>query len=185
MVVGLGNPGREYEATRHNIGFMAVDYLASRHGLVFKESKWQAELVKARVWGEDLLLVKPQTYMNRSGLAARAIAGFYRLENSHIIVIHDELDLPLGRVKVMTNRGAGGHNGIRSLIEHLGGKDFVRLRVGIGRPPAGWETANFVLSRFAAEEDGAVVEGLTRIEEAVRLIVEEGVAAAANRVNAA
>lgn len=185
MVVGLGNPGREYAATRHNIGFMALDSLAEGNGLAFRESKWQAETVKARLWGEDVVLVKPLTFMNRSGQAVRAIAGFYRIENDRIVVIHDELDLPLGRVKVMSNRGAGGHNGIRSLIEHLGGKDFIRLRMGVGRPPAGWVTSDFVLSRFAAEEEGAVADGLSRAGEAVRLILEEGVNAAANRINGA
>ena len=183
LVVGLGNPGKEYAVTRHNIGFIFLDYLAERYRFVFKGTKWQAETAKDLSWGYPVLFVKPQTFMNRSGLAVRAIADFYQIEASRIIVIHDDLDLPLGRTKLMTNRGAGGHNGLRSLIEHLGGKDFVRVRVGIGRPDNAERVSDFVLSRFGQEELPMVREELQRIEDGIRLVMEEGLSVAMNRIN--
>ncbi len=183
VVVGLGNPGKEYAATRHNIGFIFLDYLADKYRFTFKGTKWQAETAKDLSWGYPVLFVKPQTYMNRSGTAVRAIADFYQVEPRRIIVIHDDLDLPLGRTKIMVNRGAGGHNGIRSLIEHLGGNDFVRVRVGIGRPDNVGRVSDFVLSRFGQEEAVMVLEELQCIEDGVRLVMEEGLSVAMNRIN--
>ncbi|MDP2816192.1 MAG: aminoacyl-tRNA hydrolase, partial [Rectinemataceae bacterium] len=170
-------------ATRHNIGFIFLDYLAEKYRFTFKGTKWHAETAKDQSWGFPVLFVKPQTYMNRSGVAVRAIADFYQVEASKIIVIHDDLDLPLGRTKIIVNRGAGGHNGIRSLIEHLGGNDFVRVRVGIGRPEHTAKVSDFVLSRFGQEEAPMVLEELHSIEIGVRLIMEEGLAIAMNRIN--
>jgi peptidyl-tRNA hydrolase, PTH1 family len=184
VVVGLGNPGEEYAATRHNIGFIFLDYLAEKYRFTFKGTKWQAEAAKDISWGYPVLFVKPQTYMNRSGIAVRAVADFYQVDSSRIIVIHDDLDLPLGRARIMVNRGAGGHNGIRSLIEHLGGNDFVRIRVGIGRPEHAGGVSDFVLSRFGREEAAKVREEMDSIETGLRLIMEEGLSAAMNRVNA-
>lgn len=183
VVVGLGNPGKEYAATRHNIGFIFLDYLAEKYGFIFKGTKWQAEAAKDLSWGYPVLFVKPQAYMNKSGIAVRAIADFYQVEAAKIVVVHDDLDLPLGRTKIMVKRGAGGHNGIRSLIEHLGGNDFVRVRVGIGRPENAARVSDFVLSRFGQEEAPMVLEELQRIEEGVRLVMEEGVSVAMNRIN--
>ena len=183
VVVGLGNPGKEYAATRHNIGFIFLDYLAEKYRFAFKGTKWQAETAKDLSWGYPVLFVKPQTYMNRSGVAVRAIADFYQVDSSKIIVIHDDLDLPLGRTKIMVNRGAGGHNGIRSLIEHLGGNDFVRVRVGIGRPLNVERMSDFVLSRFGQEESARVLEELHTIETGLRLVMEEGLSVAMNRIN--
>jgi PTH1 family peptidyl-tRNA hydrolase len=183
LVVGLGNPGKEYAATRHNIGFIFLDYLAEKYRFTFKGSKWQAETAKDLSWGYPVLFVKPLTYMNRSGVAVRAIADFHQVDSSRIIVIHDDLDLPLGRTKIITNRGAGGHNGIRSLIEHLGGNDFVRVRVGIGRPDNRERVSDFVLSRFGQDETPMLLEELHSIEAGVRLIMEEGLTVAMNRIN--
>ncbi|MGV1098763.1 aminoacyl-tRNA hydrolase [Thiovibrio sp. JS02] len=183
LLVGLGNPGKDYAATRHNIGFIFLDYLAAKYGFSFKGTKWQADAAKEQLWGKQLLLVKPLTYMNRSGAAVQAIANFHQVPVDRIIVVHDELDLPLGRTKIMVNRGAGGHNGIRSMIEQLGSKDFVRVRVGIGRPFSDEGISNFVLSRFSAEEQPLVQQELENIEEGVRLILEQGVASAMNRMN--
>jgi len=183
LLVGLGNPGKDYAATRHNIGFMFLDYLAGKYGFSFKGTKWQAEAAKEQLWGSPLLLVKPQTYMNRSGAAVAPLAHFYQVSPPGIIVVHDELDLPLGRSKITVSRGAGGHNGIRSLIEQLGSKEFVRVRVGIGRPPAVEGVSNFVLSRFSAEEQPLVRLELEKIEEGVRLLVAQGVASAMNWLN--
>jgi len=183
IVVGLGNPGKEYAATRHNIGFIFLDYLADKYRFTFKGTKWQAETVKDLSWGYPVLFVKPQTYMNLSGAAVRAIADFYQVDSSRIIVIHDDLDLPLGRTKIMINRGSGGHNGIRSLIDHLGGNDFVRIRIGIGRPDNLERVSDFVLSRFGQEEAEKVMEEFNRLEAGVRLVMEEGLSVAMNRIN--
>ena len=184
IVVGLGNPGKEYAATRHNIGFIFLDYLADKYRFTFKGTKWQAETVKDLSWGYPVLFVKPQTYMNLSGAAVRAIADFYQVDSSRIIVIHDDLDLPLGRTKIMINRGSGGHNGIRSLIDHLGGNDFVRIRIGIGRPDNLERVSDFVLSRFEQEETEKMCEELNRLEMGIRLVMEEGLPVAMNRINA-
>ena len=183
VIVGLGNPGKDYALTRHNIGFIFVDYLAAKYGLTFKGSKWQAETVKDRLWGQSVLLVKPQTYMNKSGLSVGQIANFYQVPNENIIVVHDGLDLALGRSKIVINRGAGGHNGIRSLIEHLGGKDFVRFRVGIGRPQNAASVSKFVLSKFSSQEQQVMDEALANLEQGVRLIADEGIIAAMNTIN--
>ncbi len=183
IIVGLGNPGKEYEATRHNIGFIFLDYLAERNSLSFKGSKWQADVVKDRLWGESLLLVKPLAFMNRSGQSVGKIAKFYNVEPENIIVVHDDLDLPLGRIKVTINRGAGGHNGIRSIMDHLGSKGFPRVKVGIGRPERSEVVSKFVLSRFASEEKDLLGEQLQKIEEAVELIITSGPLKAMNQIN--
>ena len=183
LIVGLGNPGAEYQRTRHNIGFMFLDYLAERHQLTFATSKWKAEVVKGRMFGETVVLVKPQTFMNLSGTAVAAVVGFYRIPVENVLVVHDELDLELGRVKMVVDRGPGGHNGVRSLIEHLGGKNFVRLRVGIGRPPGQAGAASYVLSRFTADELAALEQDFRQLEEGVEAFLLKGAAAAMNLVN--
>lgn len=185
MLVGLGNPGGKYAGTRHNIGFLFLDYLAEKHGFKLKGSKWNALVAKESLWGEQILLVKPETYMNLSGTAVGKAAAFYQIAPQAIIVVHDDLDLALGRVRIVTKRGAGGHNGVRSIIEHLGAKDFVRIRVGINRPDTGQDVARYVLSVFTPDERERMQECLLSIEDGVRLIVEQGVSAAMNRINAA
>jgi peptidyl-tRNA hydrolase, PTH1 family len=184
LLVGLGNPGDRYEATRHNIGFLALDYVADRHGLAFTESRWQALFSKAVLWKETVILIKPQTFMNASGRAVAAVASFFKIPPDRIIVVHDDLDLPLGRAKIVSDRGAGGHNGIRSIISELGTNDFCRIRAGIGRPQPPLAVTHYVLSEFEPEERSKVEEELVVIEEAVRLIIENGMPAAMNRINA-
>ncbi len=185
LVAGLGNPGANYKKTRHNIGFQFLDYLTERHGLCFKESKWNADVVKASLWGQPLLLVKPQTFMNRSGQAVAAIARFYRIASEKVIVIHDELDLQSGRLKIVRDRGPGGHNGIRSIIENLGAKDFTRIRMGIGRPTGPIAIADYVLSKFSKQEGEQLDICFTDAERGLMLIVEQGVASAMNEINSA
>jgi peptidyl-tRNA hydrolase, PTH1 family len=184
LLAGLGNPGDKYEATRHNIGFMALDYLASRQSLSFADSKWQALIGKGELWNTPVILIKPQTFMNASGRAVAAVASFFKILPSNIIVVHDELDLQLGRVKIVIDRGAGGHNGIRSIIDSLGTASFCRIRAGIGRPEPPIPTASYVLSEFRTEERVKVEEEFGIIEEAVKLILDGGVSAAMNRINA-
>jgi len=184
MVVGLGNPGVEYAATRHNAGFLFLDYLADRHRMSFSGSKWQAQVATAKLWGASLVLVKPETFMNRSGMAAGRIAAYYKVAPERIIVIHDDLDLPVGRVKLMVGRGAGGHNGIRSLISQLGTRDFPRFKVGIGRPEGPMPVEKYVLADFSLQERQEVEGVFEQLENGVRLVVECGVVAAMNKINA-
>lgn len=183
LLVGLGNPGNDYSVTRHNIGFIFLDYLAAKNGFVFKRSKWQAEVVKDTLWAKPIVLAKPQTYMNRSGSAVSLIVNFYQVPTENLIVVHDDLDLELGRIKIVTERGAGGHKGIRSIIQHLGVNDFVRIRVGIGRPPPPMSASSYVLSRFSEDDQKVLKESLQQIEEAARMIIEHDVTTAMNRIN--
>jgi len=183
MLVGLGNPGKDYAQTRHNIGFIFLDYLAEKYNLTFKQSKWQAQTVKEVLWGEPVLLLKPLTFMNRSGQAVGEACRFYQTEPAEIIVIHDDLDLETGRIKLVTNRGTGGHKGIQSIVEHLATREFMRIRVGIGRPANREEVSNFVLNRFSSGERDLVRQCLEDIEEAVRLILQNGLTAAMNVIN--
>lgn len=170
--------------TRHNIGFLFLDYLADRHRLALKGSKWQADTAKGVLWGSQVVLCKPMTYMNRSGNAVGQVARFYDLEPSRVAVIHDDLDLPFGRLRLVANRGAGGHNGIKSIIDHLGTKDFPRLRVGVGRPSGEITASDYVLARFNSDEQRELPALFARVEEAIERIMTDGVLAAMNVVNA-
>jgi PTH1 family peptidyl-tRNA hydrolase len=183
IIVGLGNPGRKYERTRHNAGFMAVDELARNLHVEIAQEKYHALIVRTRIDSVETVLVKPQTYMNDSGRAVGAILRDTYAIASDLIVIHDELDLPLGTVRVKIGGGHGGHNGLRSIIEHLGTADFIRVRIGIGRPAPGMDSADYVLSPFLAEEKQVVPEVMTRAVEVVRVIVLEGSRGAMNKFN--
>lgn len=183
MLVGLGNPGKEYAKTRHNIGFIFLDYLAEKFNFTFKQSRWQADFSKETLWDRQVILLKPLTFMNRSGQAVGEACRYHQIEPSEVLVIHDDLDLELGKIRLVTNRGTGGHNGIRSIVEHLGTKDFMRLRVGIGRPQVKEEVSNYVLNRFASEEQALVQQALENIEAAVQLVFAKGTLAAMTTVN--
>jgi peptidyl-tRNA hydrolase, PTH1 family len=153
LIVGLGNPGREYAGHRHNVGFMVLDELASRSGAEAFRAKFSGEIARTELRGEDALLLKPMTYMNLSGDSVQPCAAFFKIPVDRVVVIHDELDVPFGEVRLKKGGGHAGHNGLRSLIQRMG-PDFGRLRVGIGRPPASFrgEVADYVLSPFSAEE---------------------------------
>ena len=183
LIVGLGNPGRKYNSTRHNIGFMALDYLASKAGAVFKESKWESDLVKTTLWSRPILLAKPTSYMNLSGKPVNRIASYYQIPPEQIVVIHDDLDLDAGRIKIVCGRGSGGHNGIKSIIEHLGTREFIRVRIGVGRPPDQVPPASFVLSKFREEELVNIEQAFSYIDQGIKIIENDNVAAAMNFVN--
>lgn len=170
--MGLGNPGRSYERTRHNIGFLVADELASRYGGDWRSRK-KAEAAPVSIGAANATLLKPTTYMNNSGAA---LSG-YKLEQ--IVVVHDDLDLPAGDVRVKVGGGHGGHNGLRSIFQHLGAKDFVRVRVGIGRPSVGVAPVDYVLGRM----DPAVKEAVPRAADAVEAVIEKGPEAAMNHFN--
>lgn len=185
LLVGLGNPGEQYVATRHNIGFLFLDYLAQRHGISLKnESKWEAEAGRGSLWGEPVFLLKPQTYMNRSGQAAGKVARFYRLAPEDLVVFHDEIDLPFGTARVARGRGAGGHNGVRSLMDHLGSRDFLRFRIGVGRPPGERAAAGYVLAPFSVEERQGFSDIFSLLEEGLKLLLTRDDKAAMNLINA-
>lgn len=183
IIVGLGNPGRTYERTRHNAGFMAIDELARGLRFDLSREKYHAWIGTGRIGDVEVLLAKPQTYMNESGRSVGAILRYTRVKYPDLVVVHDEIDLPLGVVRVKAGGGHGGHNGLRSIIEHIGTPDFIRVRVGVGRPSNGLEAADHVLSAFTADERKTAAEAFGRAAEAVRVIVLEGPARAMNRFN--
>ena len=183
IIVGLGNPGRTYERTRHNAGFMALDELARNLRVDGTQEKHHALIGKARIDSEESLLVKPQTYMNDSGRAVAAILRDAYKTVSDLIVLHDDLDLPLGSVRVKIGGGHGGHNGLRSIIECLGSSDFIRVRIGINRPALNMDAADYVLSPFLAEERPVAAEAIAKAAETIRRIVVEGPARAMDIVN--
>lgn len=180
MVVGLGNPGKEYVGTRHNAGFEVLDRLAEGAGLIFKsERKWKAHV--ATMEG-GILLVKPQNYMNLSGRAVVAVAGFYKVPPEAILVVHDDVALPIGQLRFRLSGGAGGHNGIKSLLAELGTNTFPRLKVGVGEA-TGPDLSGHVLGRFREEEREEVENSLARAVEAVQVALAQGVGTGANSYN--
>jgi PTH1 family peptidyl-tRNA hydrolase len=180
LVVGLGNPGKAYRDTRHNVGFMILDRLAERERVAFRTEKaWQAEVARAG----DTLLCKPLTYMNLSGEAAHPLAQFYKIEPAQTLVVLDDMALPLGRLRLRESGSSGGHNGLQSLIEHFGTPALPRLRIGIGAAPGADRAVGHVLGRFAAEERGPLDESLARALAAIDRAQTDGLAAAMNAFN--
>ena len=161
LVAGLGNPGAKYEQTRHNAGFWFVDELARRCSTQFRsESKYKSDVARCTVDGKDCRLQKPMDFMNRSGQSVAALAGFYRIPRNAILVVHDDLDLPVGTVKLKKGGGHGGHNGLRDLVSHLGGNDFLRLRIGIGHPGHRDDVVDYVLKNASREDRGLIDQAI-------------------------
>jgi PTH1 family peptidyl-tRNA hydrolase len=182
FVAGLGNPGREYAATRHNVGWMALDELARRHDGSWR-SKFSGQLAEVRVNGARVALLKPETYMNESGRSIRTAAKFFKTPVAGVLIVHDDVDLEVGRLQARLGGGLAGHNGLRSIAQELGSQDFPRLRIGVGRPGRGdrRSVADFVLSPFSPETD---VDGLVaRSADAVEVLLAEGLEAAQQRFN--
>jgi peptidyl-tRNA hydrolase, PTH1 family len=189
MIVGLGNPGPQYTANRHNLGFQCVDLFAARHGVEMGKLQLQARTGEGWVarGGErqKVLLVKPLTYMNASGQAVGPLARYYRVGLEEIIVVHDDLDLASGKLRLRTGGGAGGQNGVKSLIQHLGSPDFARLRIGIGRPPAQMDPAAYVLQNFSPTEEAIFGPLRLRVCDALTCWLFDGIEAAMNLYNRA
>jgi PTH1 family peptidyl-tRNA hydrolase len=187
LVVGLGNPGREYDGTRHNIGFAALDRLAERLGCSFRSrSRFSAQVAEAGAGGAGkVMLAKPQTFMNRSGSAVQALLVWLKIEPTQLLVVVDDADLPLGQIRLRASGGSGGHNGLRSIIEALGGnEEFARLRVGIGRTaPVGTDITGHVLGRFAPAEREVAEEAVATAVEAMECCLRDGLAEGMNRFN--
>jgi PTH1 family peptidyl-tRNA hydrolase len=188
LVVGLGNPGKKYEKNRHNVGFMVVERLARSHGLPDFKEKFSAVWTKGEIASgggrHAVALLEPQTFMNLSGDSVQPAAAFLKVDPAHVIVVHDELDLPWQDVRIKVGGGHAGHNGLRSIIQRLG-PEFVRVRVGVGRPPAGWrgDVADYVLNDFDSAERPELPDVVDRAVVAVEKIVADGLAAAMNHVN--
>jgi len=182
LVVGLGNPGREYARNRHNVGYMVVDELARRHGGSWRR-KFSGQLAEVRIDGHKVALLKPETYMNESGRSVQAAAAFFKVDPDAVLAVHDEGDLELGRLQARKGGGLAGHNGLRSLNRSLGTPDFLRLRVGVGRPERGDRRplADFVLSDFEPHEDAEAL--VARAADAVETLDAEGLEAAQRRFN--
>ena len=182
LVVGLGNPGAKYEGNRHNVGFMVVDQLARRWSADPFRDKFSGQFARARVGSEDVVLLKPQTFMNLSGSSVQKAMVFFKVELGRVLVIHDELDLDFGTLKLKLGGGTAGHNGLKSMLAECGGPDFARIRVGIGRPRSG-PTERHVLSDFSQDECGSLSDVIERASLAATDVVSLGISAAMNRHN--
>ena len=186
LIVGLGNPGREYESTRHNSGFQWVDEFAHAHQCTFKtEGKFHGLATRSQVYGRELFLLKPQTYMNVSGRAVGALAQFYKIAPPNILVVHDELDLPPGNAKLKLGGGHGGHNGLKDIIAHLGTRDFWRLRIGIGHPGERADVSDYVLNAPRREEAELIAHAMQRAQDVSSLILEGKLEAAMLKLHSA
>jgi len=185
MIVGLGNPGRQYAGTRHNVGFDLIDRLAVRLDASGLRLQSHALITTAQLEGHRILLAKPQTFMNLSGRSVQELSRFYKLPLDQILVVHDDLDLPLGTLRLRPGGGPGGQKGVASAIEMLGSEEFSRLRIGIGRPPGRMQAAAYVLQRFANDEQESLADALERAVDAAMLVVTGGIQAAMNRFNRA
>ncbi len=183
LVAGLGNPGRQYAGTRHNAGFMVVDELLRRFAVQPARAKMGAELSEAAVAGTKVIFCKPMEFMNVSGSAIARAAGFWKIPPRQILVVHDDMDIEVGRLKLADGGGTGGHNGLRSIVAELGTEDFCRLRFGIGRPPAHWEGADYVLADFSAEERKALPNLIEEAADVAQAVVQDGLVAAMNKFN--
>lgn len=184
IVVGLGNPGGRYVGTRHNVGFEVLARLAAQYAANPPRSRFDAEVTEIAIGGERTLLAAPQTYMNLSGRCVRQIVDFYKVPISELLVVCDDMNLEVGRLRLRASGSAGGQKGLQDIIERLGTEEFARLRVGIGRPPGRMDGAAYVLQRFSAADQEAMAPALVRAADAVVLWVDEGVQSAMNSVNA-
>lgn len=183
IIAGLGNPGKQYESTRHNIGFISVDYLASYFKVTMNKLKFKAVLGEGTVEGEKVLFVKPQTFMNLSGESLREIVHFYKIPQENLIVIYDDVSLPTGKIRIRPKGSDGGHNGIKSIIYQLTTDVFPRIKMGIGAPPKQWDMADWVIGRFTNEDISVLSHSVEKLPDIVTEIIKNGTASAMNRFN--
>ena len=184
LVVCLGNPGKQYENTRHNIGFMTADELERREGVKVNKLKYRALTGEMKIGGERVLVMKPQTYMNLSGEAVKLAGAFYKIPPERVIVISDDVSLPLGKLRIRANGSAGGHNGLKNIIAHLGTDAFPRIKVGVGAPDhPEHEMVDWVIGNFTSAEKKVVAEAVSRAADAIVCLIEKGVSEAQNKFN--
>lgn len=183
IIAGLGNPESKYDKTRHNIGFRLIDELAARNGITFSDRKHNGLVGKGIISGEKVILLKPLTYMNLSGECVGPAADYYKVEPENVIILFDDISLDVGRIRIRKKGSAGGHNGIKSIIAHLGSENFLRLKFGVGDKPKEMDLADYVLGRFSSQDEATVSEGIKRACEAVECMIGEGCDAAMNKYN--
>jgi len=183
LIAGLGNPGRDYRDTRHNVGFMLIDKIADQLNIKTVRMEMKAIVRKTNYENQRLILAKPQTFMNLSGQAVGALCRYYKVTTDHLLIVYDDIDLPLGSIRLRPGGGAGGQKGMQSIIDRLGTDSFPRLRIGIGRPPGRMDAANFVLHEFSRDERELVISTLDRAAHAVFTFVTQGLDTAMNRFN--
>lgn len=183
MIAGLGNPGSEYARTKHNVGFMFLDALAEKLGADNWKTKYDALVAEARIGTDKVLLVKPLTYMNESGRAVGPLMSWYKLAPEDLIVVHDDMDIPAGTIRIRRKGSAGGHNGMKSILYHVGDENFPRLRIGIGRPLPGWTVVKHVLAPFSEEDAPKIREAIDYLLPALECVVTDSVDLAMNRYN--
>lgn len=184
LIAGLGNPSKTYEGTRHNIGFTMIDAIGEKYDIDVTTKKHKAFVGRGIIDGMRVILAKPQTYMNLSGESVREIADFYKIEPENIIIIYDDISLDVGELRIRKKGSAGGHNGIKNIIAHLGTQEFPRIKVGIGNKPEGWDLADYVLSKYSKAEQEALEEAADGVIGAVKLMLMDDIEAAMNRYNA-
>ena len=183
LIVGLGNPGRRYGATRHNVGFQIVSRLAHKYGTASPKSRFHGELVEAQIQGQRVLLLCPDTFMNNSGQSVLAARDFYKIDHQQILVVCDDFNLPLAKLRLRKKGSSGGQKGLQDVISRLGDEEFARLRVGIGSPPAGWQVENYVLSKFNETERSEIENAFDNASQAVVTWVAEGIDSCMNQFN--
>lgn len=184
LIAGLGNPSKTYEGTRHNVGFAMIDALADAFQIDVTTKKHKAIVGRGVIEGMKVILAKPQTYMNLSGESIREIVDFYKIDPENMIIIYDDISLDVGRLRIRKKGSAGGHNGIKNIIAHLGTDVFPRIKVGVGEKPQGWDLADYVLSKYSKEEQQALREASDNVIGAVKLMVMDNIDAAMNQYNA-
>ncbi|MEQ0487453.1 aminoacyl-tRNA hydrolase [Anaerococcus murdochii] len=183
FIVGLGNPGLQYENTRHNVGFMTIDYLANKYDIDVRKLKFKSLYGQGEISGHKVMLIKPQTYMNNSGEAIRELKNFYKFDIDKLIVIYDDIDIDFGTIRIRKKGSAGSHNGMKSIIYQIQDDQFPRIKVSIGKKPEKWDLANFVLSGFSQEEVGVLEDEIRLAAEGIEIILKEDIDKAMNRCN--
>ena len=184
LLVCLGNPGKQYENTRHNIGFLTADALEKRYGVKINKLRYRALTGEVKIGGQRVLVIKPQTYMNLSGEAVKLAGGFYKIPPDHVLVISDDVSLPLGKLRIRVGGSAGGHNGLKNIIAHLGTDQFPRIKVGVGAPAhPDHEMVDWVIGNFTPQERKTVDEAIEKVLDAVECLIEKGVSETQNRFN--
>ena len=184
IIVGLGNPERRYDGTRHNIGFSAITALADEYNISMDFKKHKAVCGKGVIEGQKVILAMPQTYMNLSGESVRELVDYYKVDpEEELIIIYDDIALAPGKLRIRAKGSAGGHNGMKNIIAHLGSQEFPRIRIGVGEKPKGWDLADYVLGRFSREEEPVIREALKNVTQACKLMITEDVTSAMNQYN--
>ena len=184
VIVGLGNPGKEYAETKHNVGFRVIDKLADQYNIDVSKFKHRAFIGDGMISGKKVLLVKPQTYMNLSGESVREVMSFYKVPMENMIVVYDDTSLEVGMIRLREKGSAGGHNGIKNIISHMGTDTFNRVKVGIGEKPNGWDLADYVLAKFSKDDEAGIASGIDKASQAVGIFISRGMKDAMNKFNA-